>query len=236
MSFDQYLWRWLDTRRFCDEAKDDIAKVLRTYDCHLVYLLTSLMDELGVPAKEKSTRLLPIILQQVVIHLADDIADGDCNLYESPSVQGVTTLCSLQNSIAICVLDLSISNDNKMSFFSMLQKVGEGQHIEISTPRWDLPKAKEAAKYLNGYLYSAYFQLVFANTPFEQNPHHLGMNFGVANHIATDIDSQDIRYTQLTVSDQADLRRWALDGIVSLSHSNISTLQKYGQGLIRSLL
>lgn len=193
-----------------ESALQDILKVLELKDNSLEVFMHDLMLLAKLDAETIESRLKPILLQQCMIHLADDLADGDCTYLPDCESQGPTALCSLQVLVSLSLLNANLNPDGIRNFYSQMLKVGSAQHEEIRTTQWTLPCSREAAGGLNGALFSAYFSLIWEGTQFETLASELGFHFGIACHVATDIKSRDVRYMHLKKQDRISLREWGL--------------------------
>ena len=158
-------------------------------------------------------RSIPILIHTALIHLADDIADGDCDYVDEPVSQGVTAVYTLLHLFNI---SLAQTNIKEPTLFQSLAEVGLWQHQEIATQRWDLEKSKNAAMGLNGRQFEAYFELAAFGTDALESLKKAGFAYGVAAHVMNDIIGDDARLYDLTVGDRKTLIKWAL-GLIEQS-------------------
>lgn len=204
------VYQFISAQDLSESALQDIHRVLELKDKSLEVLLHDLMLLAGLDAECIDRRLKPLILQQCMIHLADDLADGDCTYLPEYRSQGPTAQYSLQNLVSLSLLEANLSPGGIKNFYSQMLKVGSAQHEEIRTTQWTLPCSQEAASGLNGALFSAYFALIWEGTQLETLASELGYHFGIACHVATDIKSRDVRYMHLKKQDRISLREWGL--------------------------
>lgn len=150
-------------------------------------------------------RAIPVLFHTTIIHLADDIADGD--YIDHPVSQGVTAVYTLLHLFNIA---LAKTNINEPVLFKTLAEVGLWQHQEIATPRWDLEKSKNAATGLNGRQFEAYFEIAALGSDSYDSLKKAGFAYGVAAHFMNDIIGDDARLYHLPPDDRKALIKWAL--------------------------
>jgi len=192
-----------------DSAREDVFSVMERKDRAFEFLMRRLMGEVGLDDASTEKRLLPIVLQQTLIHLADDLADGDCDYLENPEAAGPTTQYTLQQLVSLSMLDASICPEAARCFCQQMLKVGSAQHEEIRTRQWTFARTRAAAVQLGGWLYGAYFALALHQTSMAAEAEDLGYHFGLACFVARDIKSSDVRYTSLSEEDRQALRKCA---------------------------
>ena len=177
-------------------------------------------------------RTIPITYHSCLIHLADDIADGDCDYIDNPISQGVTAVYTLlhlfNRSLAQCKIQ-----DTKI--FDALIDVGLWQHKEIATQTWDLESAKEVAVGINARQFEAYFRIVSSGTQHEKELANAGYAYAVAAHLSNDINSEDNRFYDIPNEERNKLIDWALE----LSKSSPLPFESghvYEKGVLQTLV
>lgn len=185
----------------------------------------------GLSHEQSCARALPILLQNCAIHLADDIADGDCDYLSLP--QAATALYTLQQLTSLSLSELNLAESQV--FLRLLVQVGDAQHQEIATERWDLQKARSAALGLNGAQFSAYFYLASAGTNHAGKLRDLGCSFGIVNHLANDMKSHDARVMTLPEEEQTKLLEWGLEHAQTVIEAKIPLLTAQLSPLLRYL-
>lgn len=210
--------------------------VLSRADAAILQLVYDLALHTGLPHAAAIERSGIIALQHCAIHLADDLADGDCDYLETPIAQGATALHSLQHAFALGLQNLY--TEHAHSFANVhrnLLEVGFSQHREIATRCWTLPLSKEMAIGLNGKQFAAYFSLCTFAHAHHDSWHETGMAFGICNHVANDIRSRDARFFSLDATDQQALRAWARTYLNTLRISPLPGLQHQARHFARYL-
>lgn len=150
-------------------------------------------------------RAVPVLLHTTLIHLADDIADGD--YVDHPVSQGVTAVYTMLHLFNIA---LAKANINEPALFNSLAEVGLWQHQEIETQHWSLETSKNAAIGLNGKQFEAYFELAALGSDSYDSLKKAGFAYGVAAHLMNDIIGEDVRLYDLPPGDRKALIEWAL--------------------------
>lgn len=236
---EQHFRSWVNQLSLDNQKRTLLTPLFNTPDRILIFLFEECLINLNVDKSHIGPRILPLVLHQLIIHLADDIADNECVLFEEPVAQGVTVQYLLSNWFALSLVDSPYEKAHLKAFHQRLEQVGLGQLRELATTHWTLELSKSIGKQLNGSLYGAYFNLAFSGTPLEQQALTIGEAFGIATHIATDIKSNDIRYTHLDAPEQMALRKWALENVSILLDESFQTLEplkRYARSLLTYLL
>ncbi len=223
----------LDFLAFNEPAQTELEALFHLADPVTLELFYSLSIENGLSHQEAMFRLMAIFFQLCAIHLADDLADGDCHYLHSARKQGTTAIYTLQQLCAYCLHKLNSVLPTQ--YHINLARVGAAQHSELTTRVWTFDKAKRMAIELNALQFESYFILISIQTPAEGSLSQLGYCYGLANHIANDVKSRDKRFFSLSPDEQAQLRCWALEHIPPLARANSDTIRRYLPGLLRYL-
>ncbi len=179
---------------------------------------------------EACRRAAPAALQNVVIHLADDLADGDCDYL--PPDQAITAVFTFQQLIA----DMLSEFDSRVrsQIHTLLAQVGIAQHRELSTVHWNRVLSQQAASGLNGCQFQAYFLMLSAATPVAEDFAKVGYDFGLINHFASDIRTGDQRFYAMPPDDQTQIKAECLSLCRSLAQSPFSFIAPYVKALSTS--
>ena len=190
-----------------DPGASIIEKILRNTDKATTQLIFDAAYHAHGDLQKALASSVPVFFHTALVHLADDIADGDCDYIENPVAHGVTALCTLMQ-----LFNSSMSSAHIYSkhIFDALIDVGMWQHKEIATTRWTIDTAKNAAVGLNGRQFEAYFCIAGFKTQHESTLAKAGYAFGIAGHFMNDIFSHDPRLYDLPQADRNKLIRWAL--------------------------
>ena len=215
-------------------AQHALASVIRQADAPILQLAYELALHSGLNHNDALSRCHALLLQHCAIHLADDLADGDCDYLNQPYQQGTTALFSLQQAFALALCELPLSSGTRETLHRDLLAVGLAQHAELSTSRHALEQAMYLASDLNGKQFRAYFMLC-SDAGQQDTMGAMGYAFGVCNHVANDIRSRDTRYTSLTTDEQQQLRQWSREYLQKIWHSGIPTLRQQAQLFARFL-
>jgi len=173
-------------------------------------------------------RAAPAALQNLVIHLADDLADGDCDYMAHE--QAITAVYTLHQLIAGMLSALDPQSRSEVHI--LLAQVGIAQHQELSTHQWTSELSRQAARGLNGDQFRAYFCMLAAGTSFRDELMTLGHDYGVLNHFANDIHTGDKRFYMLPNAEQEVLKSMCLN----LSESMMQSPHDFIFPYVRSLL
>lgn len=177
-------------------------------------------------------RTIPIAYHSCLIHLADDIADGDCDYIDNPIGQGVTAVYTLlhlfNRSLAQCkIQDIKI--------FDALIDVGLWQHQEIAIQTWDLESARKVAVGINARQFEAYFRIVSSGTQHEKELANAGYAYAIAAHLSNDINSEDNRFYDIPRQERNKLINWALE-LSKSSPLPFESGQVYTKGILQTLV
>jgi len=207
---------------FSDAAREDLYAVLVRKDTGLEMLMRKLMQHVEMESGQIEQRILPIVIQQCLIHLADDMADGDCDYLSIEKAS--TTLCSLFNLSALLLLEVNLSPETCKRFYQLMAGVGILQHEEIRISHWTLEETRKAAFDLGGAVYAGYFSLALDGTSLADEAESLGRHFGIASFVARDIQTDDARYLDLDQQERSSLRNWALKSANHLYEKELEPL------------
>ncbi len=211
-----------------------LCGLLAKADAQVLQLGYELALHSGLPHQAALTRCLPLLFQHCAIHLADDLADGDCDYLEAPQQQGTTALYSLQQAYCQHLLALPLSTPTMAAIQSDLLAVGLAQHQELATQHWDLQNAQTMAEGLNGRQFRAYFRIC-SDEQQNENMAQLGYAFGVSNHLANDIRSRDVRFWSLSGQEQAQIKAWGRVYLAQICDSPVTLLRQQSQQFMRYL-
>ncbi len=206
---------------------------LRQSDRILLQLCYELALACGHANSIARNRTRTILLQNVLIHLADDIADGDCADIVPAHTLGVTTLYTLQHWYQRELDALKLEDSRSLS--NLFMHVGAAQYEELCTQSWTFASALAAAQSLNGLQFQAYFELLADGTEYRSRLAHLGGNYGVINHFANDMHTCDARICSLLPEEQMRIQHHALHIAESLLRCEFAPLARQTRALLPAL-
>jgi len=90
-----------------------------------------------------------------------------------------------------------------------------------------------AAKGLSGYQFEAYFSIMSTNSNKHEILQPLGHSYGVINHLANDIMSNDPRYIDLDQKEKSSIRAWTMTHAKNIAEANITLLSSRLPSLLR---
>lgn len=205
-------------------ARADLIAVMNRLDPLFFALIDSLAREVGLDTAEAVLRRDAIVFEFGAIQLADDLADGDCAYLEQAARRGPGAQWLLQHLFYACMLESTCSASDLSQAVQELIHVGAAQQLEVRRDTWDLESSTEAALGLNGLQFSAYFRVLASGTKWSERLPQVGLDFGLALHVVSDIRSGDRRWSTLSQPEQQQLATAAAEAAQRVARAELTTL------------
>jgi hypothetical protein len=220
-------------RGWLPSALVDIA--LSVCDSRLMQFLFEAGCDAGLQYAQLSPRLIGVTLQHAAIQISDDLSDGDCTYLDDPARLGPLLVLALPNAVQAALNEAGISRTAQLAAAAELARVGNGQLRELRRAHWDGAAAQEVARLLNGHQLAAYLHLTWDGTRLADRAQAVGLAFGCAVHVATDLRSRDRRISDLSAVDRAKLIAWATEAAHAAAASDLASVVRRVPELLATL-
>lgn len=210
-------------------ACEDVVRTLAAVKERYLNFVAQVAECPELPATERRTRSVGLVLRYASVQLADDLADGDCTYLDAPQRQGPGTQWLLQNLSEAALNESRVSARARSLAIDDFVRTAEGQQREVRTSSWTFDTAQSAAEMLNGCQYRAYLILLLDGTRQEDWARNSGQDFGFALHVVGDLLHGDARFVELPPEDQEELLTRAQQRTRSILHSGHPVLERHGR-------
>ena len=191
--------------------------------------------EAGVPAAVAEARTVAIAYSVAAVNLADDLADGDCDYLAEPFRSGPTTQYLLQCLFFEKVCALGTPAEVLAAVTRDFEQVAAWQHVEIVTKAWTGELARDVALGITARQVVAYLRIALFGRPPAEHAEALGLDVGLATHVALDAESSDSRFWSIAPRDRDELARSALDAIERAAAFEFEALEPIAAQVRRTL-
>lgn len=200
-------------RELPDATRTDLDAAVRAARPGSLDFLLALGHEAGVPAAVAEARCAAVACSYAAVNLADDLADGDCDYLAEPYRSGPTTQYLLQSFFFSKIIELGIPSSVLAAVARDFERVAVGQHLEVATERWTFDLARDVALAITARQLVAYLRIVLFGRPLAEHAEALGLDVGLAAHVALDAESADPRYWSIEPAERRQLAKLALETI-----------------------
>ncbi len=200
-------------RGYPDETRADVDAAVRAIETGLLDFARAIAVEAGVPAAIAEARCVAIAYSMAAVNLADDLADGDCDYLDEPHRSGPTTQYLLQSLFFQKLCELGLPPDLLHAVTRDFEQVAALQHVELATRRWTFDASRRVAEGITGRQIAAYLRVALHASDQADLAERVGLDVGLAAHVALDAESKDERFWSLDEGDREQLRQLALDSI-----------------------
>jgi hypothetical protein len=175
--------------------------------------LLTFLYEAGAEANLSRTTLLyraaAIYFSFCAANLCDDLTDGDCTYLAEPLRTGPCVQYILHNLSFHALVRANLTKKALSTAAQDLVACGGKQLIEIRTRRWNARTFRDVGEGIAGRQWAAYLRILWNGTRLDTRAATVGMNLGIAVHVAEDIRTSDLRYTTLSKTDKQKILAWA---------------------------
>ncbi len=179
----------------------------------------------GLPPETILARSVASYFNFCAGNLCDDLSDSECTYLPDPNRLGPCTQLILQNLFFHALLRADLPRETiSVVVKDLIEAVGP-QHVELRTKHWTAALFREVAEGITGRQWSAYFQIMWCGTKLADQAATIGMNAGIAAHIAKDIHSFDPRYTSMSEGDRRDIVFWGKKAAQVVRGEHLRSLQ-----------
>jgi len=207
----------LASRRYPPATRADLDAAVGALQPGILDFAFALGVEAGVPSAVVEARCVAVACSAAAVNLADDLADGDCDYLAEPYRSGPTTQYLLQSLFFQKLCALGLPPELLLLVTGDFEQVAALQHVELATTRWSFDASRRVAEGITGRQLAAYLRVVLFGSPLADRAAALGVDVGLATHVAVDAETGDPRYTSLPEGERAQLRRLALDSLARAS-------------------
>ncbi len=200
-------------RHYPTETRVDLSASIRSMQTGLLDFAYGLSVEAGVPPAIAEARCVAVFYSASAVNLADDLADGDCDYLAEPYRSGPATQYLLQSLFFQKVCELGLPVEVIFAVTRDFEQVAALQHVELVTDTWTFDVARRVAEGITGRQIAAYLRISLFGTDLARHAEQIGVDVGLATHVALDAESRDPRFTSLDDTDREQLRQLALEAI-----------------------
>ncbi len=190
-------------------SQQDVVAALEAGRPGPLELLYEAGAEAGLPPETIVTRSVASYFFFCTANLCDDLSDGDCTYLADPYRVGPCAQLALQTLFFHALLRAELPSRTMSKVLEELTAMAGAQHIELHTKQWTAPAFRQVAEGIAGRQWSAYLEILWFGTALAGRAPTIGMNVGIAAHVAKDIQSCDPRYTTLGDRDKREIIAWA---------------------------
>ena len=212
--------------------RQDVERALSQLDQGLCNLLVRWGTEQHL-GDAIAPRVAVVLAHQVLIHVADDVADGECEYFEHDIARAATTQFTLHNLAGFALQQSAVDHQGCARFLLRMAQVAAAQHEEVAAAGWCLTTAKQAARGLNGVQMQAYLE--FLSHGCDPSAAGVGYSYGIAAHVSRDVATRDARYVGLTSDARAALRGWAREHALRVHGAGSPIFKRQIQPVFRHL-
>jgi hypothetical protein len=198
-------------RRHVEEAAvADLSAAIRAVRPGILDFVSALAREAGVAPAIVDARCIAIAYSAAAVNLADDLADAECDYLEEPYRSGPTTQYLLQCLFFQKLCELGTPADVLYQVTCDFEHVAALQHVELTTRSWAFDTSRRVAEGITGRQLAAYLRVALAGSDLAKHALAIGVDVGVATHVAVDAQTRDPRFTTLPDVDKIRLVEVAL--------------------------
>lgn len=212
------------------QLNEELTRVVDKCDSMVLHFLFQAGIDSGQPCHTTIDRAVVACLEYLSIQLSDDLSDDDCAHLVDARREGPLLLMLLQTAFFEAALEAELPVEPLQEAIRLLRRVGSGQYAELTMDRASIDGALHVARELNGAQHAAYLLLMWAGTRLERDAKAVGMDLGVAVHVATDMTTGDPRFWALQDADQRSLIRHARSALVRASRYGLSCVDLVRRG------
>lgn len=217
--------RMLGRQSLPEVSQADLVAALKAGRPGPLEFLYEIGAEAGLPPDTILARSVASYFNFCAGNLCDDLSDSECSYLPDPDRLGPCTQLTLQNLFFHALLEADLpSKTISVVVKDLIEAVGP-QHLELRTKHWTAPLFREVAEGIAGRQWSAYFQIMWCGTKLAVQAATIGMNTGIAAHIAKDIRSLDPRYTTMSEGDKQEIVIWGKRAAQALRGEHLRSLQ-----------
>ena len=217
--------RMLGRQSLPEVSQADLVAALKAGRPGPLEFLYEIGAEAGLPPDTILARSVASYFNFCAGNLCDDLSDSECSYLPDPDRLGPCTQLTLQNLFFHALLEADLpSKTISVVVKDLIEAVGP-RHLELRTKHWTAPLFREVAEGIAGRQWSAYFQIMWCGTKLAVQAATIGMNTGIAAHIAKDIRSLDPRYTTMSEGDKQEIVIWGKRAAQALRGEHLRSLQ-----------
>lgn len=190
-------------------AESDLLAVLEAGRSGPLQFFFEALLEADVPGEAARLRGAAVYFAYCAGQLADDLADGECDYLDEPLRTGPSAQFLLHSLFARNALAADADPADVRDASEELARGAGAQHVEVRTVDWTEPVAREVATGISGRQFAAYLRVLWSRTPLAGVAARVGLDLGIAAHVAHDVRSDDPRFWGLDEDERRSLLRWA---------------------------
>lgn len=158
-----------------------------------------------LPREQLLRRAAAVYLGQCAGNVCDDLADGDCDYFESGVPVASMVQFILQHLMCEEALAAGIDPRTLSRSAATLARAASFGPVELRTRRWSLPVYRELAERTGGDQWQAYLMLLWDGTSLAPQAAPVGARVGLAGYVAMDLKDRDLRFFSLAPREQAEV-------------------------------
>jgi hypothetical protein len=180
--------------------------------------------EAQLPDQTLLTRTAAIYYNFCAGNLADDLMDGDCTYLSEPFRLGPCVQYILQTLCFHTLMEANLRGHTLASAARDLVAAAGQQLIEVRAQQWSASRFRTVAEGIAARQWSAYMQILWCGTDLADRAVAVGINAGIAAHVAKDIQSQDPRYMTMPEADKREIVALAIAAAQGLREEHLHCL------------
>jgi hypothetical protein len=212
-----------------EAAERDVATALRASSSGPLEFAYQAGADARLERGELLDRCAAVFFCFAAANLADDLADGDARYLPPRAAPGAQFI--LHSLCFETLLGTSVGRRVVQDVATQLVMGGAQQQREVRTRAWTFPVSRDVAVGVAGRQYAAYLRILWAGSPLARRARRVGMDLGIAAHVAADVASGDPRVTTLSSRDRERLLAWAGEAMARLERVDLDCIRAVLKGL-----